>query len=499
MRRTHTKKTQKSENRKSSTFLSPPLSRVLRVLPPYKSNAGVATVNEISSCLRANGAEETEEKRRGGGDGSDDASCSPSFPPSYPSPSSPRASALASTALAAAALVGALAALLLWSGPGAAALASTGARRSLLPLARSYLVVRAAGVPLALVSGVAQAALLAQRDARSPARAVALQVAANVLGDWLLVSRLRLGLPGAALATVAAQAAGCAALLSCLASGRSRARPSLRALRGAFREGGDGGDEEELEERGEGSGLSPASPPPASPPPASPPPASPSPLPSPAAALAATAGPVTLTYLAKTASYWSIQSGATRLPSVAATAAHQPLWSAWTLLSFAHTPLEAGALAFVPPAAAEGERERVATLRVVAEAAAVVGVLTSAAAAVIALSPSLLTPDLALHPLLKSLAPQAAIATAFCAADVAASGCLVARRRLSPLVRSMAAAAVVTLAASRFFESRNFGLGGVWWSLVAFFAARAVGSCGALWRAGEFRVKLGGGGVREVK
>ena len=133
---------------------------------------GVATVNEISSCLRANGSE------------SDSGS---SF--------SLRASALASTALAAAALVGTLTACLLWSGLGAAALATTGARESLLPLASSYLVVRAAGVPLALVSGVCQAALLAQRDARAPARAVALQVVANVFGDWLLVSRTRLGLP----------------------------------------------------------------------------------------------------------------------------------------------------------------------------------------------------------------------------------------------------------------------------------------------------------------
>ena len=440
----------------------------------------MATVNEISSCLRDTGGaaagagaaaaakeeEEEEEEEKG----------------------EQRASSLASAALAAAALVGALTAALLWSGLGGAALASTGARPTLLPLARSYLVVRAAGVPLALVSGVCQAALLAQRDARSPARAVALQVGANVLGDWLLVSRLRLGLPGAALATVAAQAAGCAALLWALSSRGSRARPSLRALRGAFWKSGGGDDDDDDESREELKNDLPSS---ASISPSSPPQ---QPRRSPVAALAATAGPVTATYLAKTASYWSIQGAATRLPSVAATAAHQPLWSAWTLLSFAHSPLEAGALAFVPPAAAEGEKEKVATLRVVAEAAAVVGALTSVAAAAVALSPGLLTPDAALHPLLKSLAPQAAAATAFCAADVAASGCLVARRRLAPLVRSMAAAAIVTLAASRLAEARGCGLGGVWWSLVAFFAARAVGSCGALWRAGEFRVKGEGGG-----
>ena len=459
----------------------------------------MATVNEISSCLRATGsggggggakteeerAEAEEQKRRQGNRGAP--------PPHRPPPPlpSPRASSLASAALAAAALVGALTACLLWSGLGARALASTGARESLLPLARSYLVVRSAGVPLALVGGVCQAALLAQRDARAPARAVALQVAANVLGDWLLVSRAGLGLPGAALATVAAQAAGCAALLRALGSAGSRARPSPGALRAAFRRGrAEEGEEADGEPRQgrqrERGGLAPSAPPP--PPAAS---SSPPPLPSPAAALAATAGPVTLTYLAKTASYWLIQSGATRLPSVAATAAHQPLWAAWTLLSFAHSPLEAGALAFVPPAAAEGERERRATLRVVAEAAAAAAACTAAAAAAVALSPALLTPDAALHPLLRSLAPQAAIATALCAADVAASGCLVARRRLAPLVRSMAAAAVVTLAAARVSESMNLGLGGVWWSLVAFFAARAAGSCGALWRAGEFRVKGG--------
>ena len=443
---------------------------------------GVATVNEISSCLRAKGSgsgeaiegettEEGEEQKQHQGDGSSTSSSSAS---------SLRASAVASTALAAATLVGTLTALLLWSGLGAAALASTGARMSLLPLARSYLVIRAAGVPLALVSGVCQAALLAQRDARAPARAVALQVAANVLGDWLLVSKLRLGLPGAALATVAAQAAGCAALLFALGSERSRARPSLKALRGAFKRGGGGGGggggekgKREEKKKDEDDERRPS-------------PSSYSTPRSPVAALAATAGPVTLTYLAKTASYWSIQSGATRLPLVAATAAHQPLWSAWTLLSFAHTPLEAGALAFVPPSAAEGVKEKTATLRVVAEAAAVVGALTSAAAAFIALSPALLTPDAALHPLLRSLAPQAALATALCAADVAASGCLVARGRLAPLVRSMLVAAALTLSASRFFEGRGWGLGGVWWSLVVFFAARSAGSCGALWRAGEF-------------
>lgn len=100
-------------------------------------------------------------------------------------------------------------------------IAATGAVSELLSPATAYLRVRAFAQPALLVSIVTQSCLLAQRDSKSPAYSVLLQVLVNAAGDVLLITQLGMGVVGAAWATVAAQYLGMLLLLNRLAnSGR---------------------------------------------------------------------------------------------------------------------------------------------------------------------------------------------------------------------------------------------------------------------------------------
>lgn len=96
-------------------------------------------------------------------------------------------------------------------------IAATGAVSELLPSATAYLRVRAFAQPALLVSIVTQSCLLAQRDSKSPAHSVLLQVLVNSAGDVLLITQLGMGVVGAAWATVAAQYLGMLLLLNRLA------------------------------------------------------------------------------------------------------------------------------------------------------------------------------------------------------------------------------------------------------------------------------------------
>lgn len=97
-------------------------------------------------------------------------------------------------------------------------IAATGAVTEVAALSRSYLAVRALAQPALLVSLVTQSCLLAQRDAKSPALAIGLQIAVNAVLDVGLVAGAGAGVVGAAWATVAAQYMGAALLLRRLAA-----------------------------------------------------------------------------------------------------------------------------------------------------------------------------------------------------------------------------------------------------------------------------------------
>ena len=110
-------------------------------------------------------------------------------------------------ALAAATLISAPKLLDLLVGTGGSS------NRDIIAPALSYVQIRAFGAPFALVGFVAQAFFLAALDAKTPLAAAALAGMLNLFGDVILVCGLGWGIAGAALATVAAQAAAAAYLL----------------------------------------------------------------------------------------------------------------------------------------------------------------------------------------------------------------------------------------------------------------------------------------------
>lgn len=84
---------------------------------------------------------------------------------------------------------------------------------ALLDAAVDYVKIRAFSMPTSLLLGVVQAALLGAKDSVTPLIAILYSTIVNVIGDYLLVSRFKMGLRGAAIATVAAQLAATVALL----------------------------------------------------------------------------------------------------------------------------------------------------------------------------------------------------------------------------------------------------------------------------------------------
>mmetsp|Transcript_5948 Transcript_5948/g.12195 ORF Transcript_5948/g.12195 Transcript_5948/m.12195 type:complete len:578 (+) Transcript_5948:109-1842(+) len=95
----------------------------------------------------------------------------------------------------------------LYIGPEAAA--SPG----LLDSAHEYVKIRALSMPTSLLGGVLQAALLGAKDSVTPLVSILYSTIVNVSGDYLLVSKLGMGLKGAAIATLLAQLVGTAAMI----------------------------------------------------------------------------------------------------------------------------------------------------------------------------------------------------------------------------------------------------------------------------------------------
>lgn len=95
----------------------------------------------------------------------------------------------------------------LYIGPEAAA--SPG----LLDSAHEYVKIRALSMPTSLLGGVLQAALLGAKDSVTPLVSILYSTIVNVVGDYLLVTRYRMGLKGAAIATLLAQLAGTVAMI----------------------------------------------------------------------------------------------------------------------------------------------------------------------------------------------------------------------------------------------------------------------------------------------
>jgi len=463
----------------------------------------------------------------------------------------PGAQRALSTAVWLALAAGLLVALPLCLAPGAAraVVAATGCDRSLAPLAETYVRIRAAGLPCVLATMVAQAALLAQRDSRTPACAVVLGVLVNVAGNLVAVGWLRLGLAGAAGTTVLTNVAAAAALAALMWRQRWAGESAVAGLLPAFlggegrrgcgekrrrrrRRQGDGdGDDESGDERGGDESDDAAALPPM-------PPLRPIPrLPSAAdaAALGRTMGPLSVAYVCRNLCYLALQGAAAGL-DVTRLAAHQAAFSAWNILSFASSPVEQAALAFVPAAAAQGRAEEAereaeeeaeragrgaadpsaassgaarpppsdqqsqppgwwrvdATVRLVLLCGLGMGLSCGLlAAAAPSLAPGLFTPDAAVWPHMRAVAPQAFLSMLLIGVDVSCAGCLVAGRDLAYVARSyLFTVAVLWAAVGPLGLART--LPGVWWCLVVFFTARAGQSASRLAWLMRGRALIGG-------
>lgn len=120
---------------------------------------------------------------------------------------------LLSRSLMVAAVVGCVAAVAVYC-TASGAVFVCGARGAVVPVATGYVKVRAIGLPLDLLFRVANAGLLSTRDSRTGLLAVLSQSVLNAVGDAVVCPAL--GIYGAALTTLAAQAVGCSAVLFAL-------------------------------------------------------------------------------------------------------------------------------------------------------------------------------------------------------------------------------------------------------------------------------------------
>lgn len=122
------------------------------------------------------------------------------------------ASALLSSAISLALACGA-ASTLLMEAFAEQMILMTGADATLVPLATTYLKLRAIGQPAVLLLRVAQSGLLAQRDSVTPLLTTIISTLVSLAGNVVFVAYLGWGLTGAAMTTVVTQYVGAAALI----------------------------------------------------------------------------------------------------------------------------------------------------------------------------------------------------------------------------------------------------------------------------------------------
>ena len=291
-------------------------------------------------------------------------------------------------------------------------LVGRGSSREIIAPALSYVRIRAFGAPFALVGFVAQAFFLAALDAKTPLAAAALAGLLNLAGDVFLVCGLGWGIAGAALATVAAQAAAAAYLWASLrrplragtagpppdkegiARGHARWTPRLNSLRNMIfkRPSADGTKE-----------------------------------------LFGYAGPVVALLATKVALYSACAARAAAAGGGApGAAAHHVAVSAFLFFACAGDAVCAGAQSFLPPAI--GSPRRAAAVGKGLLKAGVAAGVANAALAYIALTaaalPGAFTTCVATRAVLASVAPVAAATLGLHCASMATEGMLLAARDL---------------------------------------------------------------------
>lgn len=190
--------------------------------------------------------------------------------------------------------------------------------------------------------------------------------------------------------------------------------------------------------------------------------------------LGSTLGAMVLVYMCKNLTYVQLQLAAAVMAPVTL-AAHQLLYSLWSLSSFVTTPLEQAALTFLP--AARSHAEAAETGKLLLSLGVGAGVLGGIATTGLPLlRPQLLTSDPALHVTMRTVLPQVFLSMVLCGIDVSSNGMLVACKDLKFVVRSMVVTFTACTAYFSWCRHSNWGLSGIWWGLCFFFFLRAVQS-----------------------
>ena len=156
-------------------------------------------------------------------------------------------------------------------------------------------------------------------------------------------------------------------------------------------------------------------------------------------------------------------------------AAHQAVWSLYTIASFATTTLEQAGLAFLPRS--KGPLDRLQTEKIICGLGFGIGVGLGAVCWTLpSFASGLFTPDPAVHSFMRQVAPWCGSVMVLVGADVSAQALLINSGLSGYLARSFSVTLVALFVFMHFAERRGWGLTAVWAGLVFFFGVRCLQS-----------------------
>ena len=317
---------------------------------------------------------------------------------------------------------------------------------SILDPAATYVAIRALSMPTALLAAVLQAALLGAKDSVTPLVATITSTVVNLFGDLLCVFKLGMGSKGAAIATLAAQLAGTAAMI----------RPARNKLLAPA--------DISPEERARAGSTKVSS-----------------------LSFLQFAAPVLTLIMGKIAAFGIMTHVAAAVPGEASLAAHQIVLSLFFFISPFLEVISQTAQAFLPQFFTEMDDERyrsradALSSRMLQIGLGVGAVVTFVAASMVRFFPGILTNDAAVQAAVKPMALPLALGGLLTAPVAVSEGILLARRELGFL----ASVYVLTTALFPFIVFRVKKAQGpvvhVWACFAGFQLFRAACFTGRIW------------------
>lgn len=312
---------------------------------------------------------------------------------------------------------------------------------------RQYLCIRALGMPFVLHATVLQGASLGRQDAWTPLQIFATAGLLNLLGDAVLTLHCGWGVKGAAIATVASQAA--AALYytyRCTVLGRHRhdcAVDENSTSRGV-----------RLQWRGMPSIKM-------------------------MQTFAKVAATLFLRAIGSITAFSALTKTAASLGSATTLAAHQVTLTLWWLFSYLPEPMTVAAQSLVARDIQNRPRRVPKLVRLLFGMSfgmgCVAALLTGVSLTVPAIS-SLVVADPAVRSLLLRTAPFAMLAQLGCSAGCLADGVCVGSRHFGHVPFSTIGSTLLLAVVLRFASGYGLGVGGIWLCSNAFFYARFLGN-----------------------